>query len=736
MKSQVKVTIVNAQNEEPLAGATISNSSSNTFIVSDSLGQAVIDKVGDFEIRHLGYNSRNINLKRSDKNLLISLSPNYLLLDAIEVKGFENENTYLSVAGGFSLINKEAINEFSQESLVRAVNTTPGVRMEERSPSSYRLSIRGSLLRAPFGVRNVKVYWNDIPYTDPTGNAYLYFIDNLNVDQIEIIKGPTGSTYGAGMGGAMFLNSTIKNNELGIHGKVGYAGGSFGYHKVNFGVSLIEQNSKTDIGFVSQKTDGYRDHTNSDRKVFQLHHQLKYHANAQLSVQVQYADLFYQLPGGLTYEQYIDNPKQARQRSVDQNALVDHQNLLVGVSNKISWNEHTGNVTSIYFSNGTKENPFITNYELERLGGIGGRTKFYHSTKWLENELNLLAGVEYQYGNFHANNHDNNGGFAGNLRFEDESKINQGFLFGQAEYSTASQWILSFGGSLNFLDYHIERLKEIATDSTYTINRSFQPVFSPRISLVKKVSKNMSIHGSVSRGFSPPTQEEIRTSDGNINKEIEAEKGTNYEVGIRGNGLKNKLMFDLSAFYMVQNNTIVSRIEEGGNSRFENAGNTSQMGIEGLLAYAIINKSNQFVSQLNFNTSFTIHDFNFKNYVKEARGENVDYSGNALTGTAPHIITAGINAKTQPGLYFSANYNFTDEIPLNDANTVYSDAYQLVNLKLGWQKQGKVLFDIFVGVDNVLNETYSLGNDLNAFGDRYFEPSPTRNYYVGVQIDF
>jgi iron complex outermembrane recepter protein len=31
-----------------------------------------------------------------------------------------------------------------------------------------------------------------------------------------------------------------------------------------------------------------------------------------------------------------------------------------------------------------------------------------------------------------------------------------------------------------------------------------------------------------------------------------------------------------------------------------------------------------------------------------------------------------------------------------------------------------------------LNETYSLGNDLNVFGGRFYQPSPTRNYYLGV----
>src|SRR5690606_33925046 len=148
-------------------------------------------------------------------------------LKEVEVTGHENNTDYLSVAGSYNLIDNAMINDYSQESLVRAVNTIPGIRMEERSPSSYRVSIRGSLLRAPFGVRNVKVYWNDIPFTDPTGNAYLYFLNNENVDQIEVIKGPSGSVYGAGMGGVLLLKSKVADRD-GHHGSAGISGGSYG----------------------------------------------------------------------------------------------------------------------------------------------------------------------------------------------------------------------------------------------------------------------------------------------------------------------------------------------------------------------------------------------------------------------------------------------------------------------------------------------------------------------------
>jgi len=35
-----------------------------------------------------------------------------------------------------------------------------------------------------------------------------------------------------------------------------------------------------------------------------------------------------------------------------------------------------------------------------------------------------------------------------------------------------------------------------------------------------------------------------------------------------------------------------------------------------------------------------------------------------------------------------------------------------------------------------LNQLYSLGNDINAAGKRYYNPAPKRNFYFGMAIKF
>src|SRR5688572_23841525 len=161
-----------------------------------------------------------------------TLPPDSTMIDTLAevvVKGFEQSRRLSSTAAAVKVLRSG--ENYPKTSMVTALNTVAGVRMEERSPGSYRLNIRGSSLRSPFGVRNIKVYWNDIPITDPGGNTYFNQFAFNNLGTITIFKGPAGSLYGAGTGGLILAES--------MHGwyrKPGidleYIGGSYGMQTV------------------------------------------------------------------------------------------------------------------------------------------------------------------------------------------------------------------------------------------------------------------------------------------------------------------------------------------------------------------------------------------------------------------------------------------------------------------------------------------------------------------------
>jgi iron complex outermembrane receptor protein len=109
-----------------------------------------------------------------------------------------------------------------------------------------------------------------------------------------------------------------------------------------------------------------------------------------------------------------------------------------------------------------------------------------------------------------------------------------------------------------------------------------------------------------------------------------------------------------------------------------------------------------------------------------------------MPGDAKHAFSTGIDAITKGGFNTTLTYYYSGKIPLNDANTAYANAYNIVGAKIGYKKQvgDKWQFRLNAGIDNLLNEKYSLGNDLNAAGGRYYNAAPVRNYYVSVIVQW
>jgi iron complex outermembrane receptor protein len=659
-------------------------------------------------------------------------------LGEVVVVGYEGNRSMMESPGAIANVNPERITGFDEGSLLYGLNTVPGVRIEQRAPGSYRVAIRGSSLRSPFGVRNVKIYWNDIPFTEPSGSTPLNLLDVINMQEVEVIKGPAGSIYGAGNGGVLLLESRqSEEDEAGA----GIQFGSYGLQRYTAYAQSQFEDGNFRFNYSNQHSDGYRQQSFFNRETAELSGRFQLNDKQIIKTSFLYSDLNYGIPGPLTEEQFAQDPTQARQGnpfalgSVEANASIDQQAFLAGISHDAQISENISNLTTIYGTFSAFENPFNLDYKKDSRKSGGGRTRFYFDTNIGEVRTRFTVGGELQSANYAARNFENDSSQVGALNFDDEIKIHSSLVFLNTEIDLPNEFYITAGLSYNRLEYSLNRLvTNLQGDVPGLAEKTFEPEIIPRIGLVKKFSPALSVHGSVSYGFSPPTIEEFRTNEGSIALDLEAEQGTNYEAGARGTLIGPRLSYDITAFYFKLDETIVQQPSDRNSTViFENTGSTDQYGIETAIDWAVIRNNSAFLQKLDWSVSYTYHDFEFKDYQKE--GE--DFSGNKLTGVAPHIFVSTLNAKTEAGLYGSLSYNFTDEIPLNDANTVHSDSYHLVQLKAGMKHQVKegLSVDVFAGIDNLLNEKYSLGNDLNAFGGRYYQPAAPRNWFGGIKLN-
>jgi len=659
---------------------------------------------------------------------LFLIAQDTVSINEVRVISYLGKQVLLRSPAAAAVIDSIQLQLQSVNSLLPAFSTIPGVRMEERSPGSYRLSLRGSLLRSPFGVRNVKIYLNEYPLTDAGGNTYINILAMNAINKIDVLKGPDGSLFGANSGGVVNIHSDPGGDKLIAE----IAGGSYGLFKENILFSKNSRKHKPMLVQSYQQSVGYRENSRMRRTYIQAADEWQYNKRNSLQALVFYSDLYYQTPGGLNKSQFDADPRQARPATatlpgaITQKAAIYNKMFFGGLTHTASINNSIQHVIAVFGSKVDFKNPFITNYEVRKENTAGVRTFFLaNNNNNATAKLEYALGAEWQQTGSSINNYTNNAGNKGSLMASGDIVSRQHFIFTRLKADVSRKLIIEGGLSLNYYRYRFK-------DSAQLSNR-FKPQWMPRLALSYAASNKLTLRSSVSRGYSPPTTAEIRPSDNNIYKDLQAETGVNIEFGARYFAAANRFWVDLSVYKYRLKNAIVRQQNSGGAEFFVNAGGTDQTGVELQASYMIISpQQNKFITKLQINNSSTYAHFKFRDYIIGTS----NYSGNTITGVPDHIFVSSVLLEIKNAAYLFVQHNYTEEIPLNDANTAFADHYNLLQLRSGYSftLKNSVRLEVYAGIDNLLNERYSLGNDLNAVGNRYFNAAGLRNYFAGIKF--
>lgn len=654
-------------------------------------------------------------------------------LNEVVVTAFQSKVRWKDAPVSVAVITKKDLQNISTTSLLPAINAVAGVRMEERSPGSYRLSIRGSTLRSPFGVRNIKIYWNDIPLTDGGGNTYLNLIDVNQLTGAEIIKGPSASMYGAGTGGVLLLKSQqpfLSSCTNSFTASV--SGGSFNLLNEQTGFIHQQNNFTTSIQQSHVQSDGYRKQSAMRKDVVKCDGSFRL-KDQQLNFLFFYTDLNYQTPGGLTKTQMLQNPQLARPvagsipGAVQQQAAIYNKTLFSGLNHQYKISESFSTETSLMLNHTSFTNPAILVYENRDETNSAVRTKIIYHRKINETDFQWSTGAEWLYNHSRIDDYKNKNGVADSLQLKDDVYANQWFGFSQVQINY-KRWSLNAGVSLNNQAIHYKRLTDVNTNY---VNANNENVLAPRIALLYKISQHISLYSLAAKGFSPPSLAEVHPQDRIFHSELQPEYGWNFETAIKGDILNHRLQFDIALYDFELKDAIVIRNNSQGAQYFVNAGSISEKGIELWMKYDLLNQRTNFFKELSVWSSYTYQPYYFNSYVQ---GTN-NYAGNAVTGVPKNNFVVGVDAATKNNFYLNIQYTQTSSLPLDDANDEFTSASHLLQLKLGKNfSVNKTSVHVFVGADNLLNEVYSLGNDINAAARRFYNPAAGRNYFAGVSL--
>ena len=662
-------------------------------------------------------------------------------LSTIILKGSPIKLSLQNAAASVAVITSVDINKTDGIILTPVLNKIPGITMQQGALNTNRVTIRGIGARSQYGTNKIKAYFDGIPLTSGEGETTIEDIDLASIEKIEIIKGPNTTSFGSGLGGVIQLFS----RETPLMEKFGKSTVTFG----SFG--LLQQ--RLSAGFSDSKTnlyashndiaiDGFRTNSSYKRKSFNLHGKQKISSNGNLSFLGTFTRLKAFIPSSINETDLKNNPEKAASTWAAAKGFESYDKLMLGLGYDHQFSEKWSLQTSVFsnFKKAYEPRPF--DILEDKTSSVGFRTNVNYATQLFLMPMEFSFGTEllkenYEFSLF-KNLYQSQPG-KGSIQGDEFSAINQSRnysnYFLQMELWLTGKLHLETGVAFNKTKYALEDVfdkNSVAQKTPFT----FGSIWSPRMGLSYKVSNGKNMFIAVSKGFSVPAVSETLTPAGQINTDLKPEIGVNYEMGFKGNWLENKLYTEVT-FYSTQiTNLLVARRTADDQYVGINAGSSSHTGVEFLLNYKLLDDK---LFQITPYISGAVNDFKFKEFIDN----DVDYSGNQLTGVPENQLNFGLDLITKYGFSVNTSFRTMAKIPLNDSNTKYSEGYSLLDIKTTYAFIIlKVLkTELNAGINNALNTNYAANILPNAVGfgsaaPRYFYPGNPINYYGGLSVAY
>ena len=735
---QVNGLVIDISNRSPLPGASI--------MLNDSIA-AITDINGKFSIdpkvypvtitaTYIGYDPVSFQQNQGTENMTLELKASNYMLGEVVISAYEGKQRIIESPGSIAMLPQKEMKIDNDIYFIPSLNRVTGIYAHSGTYNTNRITIRGIGSRSLFITSKIRAYYDNIPLTTGDGETTVEDIDPNLIDRMEVIKGPSSSLYGAGLGGTLLIRSESPSNQE-KYLKYSITGGSFGYLKND--LSFAYGNEKNRLGVVVNKinSDGYRENNNYDRFTTGINFKSYLTEKTTLNFLSTFISLNAQIPSSLDRVTYETNPEAAAANWAEAEGFEDNRKIISGLGISHIFNENSSIDASIFYTwrDLYERRPF--NILKDNVNTTGTRINYEYKNEWKAYKLSLVAGGEYFIDFYEWQTYENNDMEMGDLLSDNkESRENiNGFV--KADLQFPFKTFLTIGLNINSTNYDYRSLYS-SDGSDNSGDYSFGETFSPRIAISHPIIPDIFVYGNISHGFSPPSLAETLTPSGSINPDIKPENGINYEAGTKGMIFKNKLFYDIAFFSMHINDLIVA--QRVGEDEFigVNAGKTVNNGLELSVNYNFLPVSRRNSEFTGFIT-YTLANYTFKDFVEAGN----DYSGNELTGVPKNVFNAGLALKVELGLYGNLNYQFVDEMPMRDDNSIYSEAYQLVNLKLGYMKRISNHFEINIHgiLNNVFNEKYASMISVNApsFGGnppRYYYPGLPRNFFLGAELRY
>ena len=676
-------------------------------------------------------------------------------IDPAAAAGFsatvEAEKSVLHDPQAIEVLTRDDLQRSDGLFLEDSLNLVAGVRMESRTVSGgQRITIRGYGNGSNFNGTGYKAYLNGIPLTDAEGTTVLDDVDISTLGQVEVIKGPTSSLYGQGIGGVIRL-STLRPAQ-GTRASQELLGGSYGLLRSNTRVEHGSGSGSVLLNYGHQASDGYRTQSRSDKDYVLFSADYRPSSRQTLTTYAAYNHSYEQLAGQLTEDQFLNKENFAEPPYVANNGHVAIDSARLGISHKYEFARWLANTTSAYASGYQLNQPFAVGLSENLAVNAGGRTEFALKFGGPALGFTAVAGSEIQQTNAFKKSYGLTSNVLGALRGDLQVKALQSNTFAQATVTLPLQLSVTAGASLSFVRYAIQdRLANSANPKHADQSgvKTFDPVVTPRVAVAKAFGPDLSVYAQLSQGYSVPASGSVVIAQiGAVNKDLKPERGTLLEVGSKGDLLSGRLSYEAALFSLAVTDKLTPQAITGPTgtvlyTQTVNAGQQTDRGLELSASYAVLKDDQGPLPLLRVFGSYTWSHFRYDGFKSDNNNNDrtIDYSGNKVAGVPDHVFSAGLDAVSAPGVYLNATFLYTGAVPLTFDNAHSAKSQALLEGKIGYRRElpAKFLLDASAGAKNLTGSTYYTMVFLNAnysgAAPNVYLPGPgSPAFFAGVSL--
>jgi Fe(3+) dicitrate transport protein len=463
-----------------------------------------------------------------------------------------------------------------------------------------------------------------------------------------VLKGSGSLRYGPStIGGA--INYITKSPPTEPTAAVTLRGGDRGYQSVMLDAGATSGDALGSISLLKSQGDGNRDNSRFDVSDLMVKGGMAVGNDQFVGAKFTYYSNTAQASYlGLSQQEYQENPYQNQA----ENDWIYIKRASLDLNHEYQLTDNTVWKTLVYWNN-AERNWWRQNFSFDgtynnllnanggrlrefRVMGVDTRLEIAHNSFGLRNEADIGVRLHTEA----MENQRVDGATAtarsGTIREDDLREADAAALFVQNRFYFGNNVTVTPGVRVESYEQRRSIYRWSSADVNETSQTSNTEVV-PGIGATWRVNPMATVFGGVHKGFAPPRVQDAIANDG-VTTELDAERSTNMELGVRGKG--QRLYYEATLFQLDFDNQLITASEAGGSSaQLTNAGETLHQGVE--LAAGV-----ELGGGFSLDGNVTLVPTAKLNSTRIIDG--IDRNGNRLPYAPEQLVNLGLNYKQGP----------------------------------------------------------------------------------------